>query len=89
MGLVWSCGEGGLDEVLEELSSIQDLCCCVVGMEDSFRKGICVVYIKDERVLKKCNCVLCVIFKNENMVNELIVVLCACIWLGGVKNSLI
>jgi len=78
MGLVWSCGEGGLDEVLEELSSIQDLCCCVVGMEDSFRKGVCVVYIKEERVLKKCNCVLCVIFKNGNMVKELIVVLCAC-----------
>jgi hypothetical protein len=89
MGLVWSCGEGRLDEVLEELSGIRDLCCCVVGMEDSFRKGVCVVYTKEERVLKKCNCVLCVILKNGNMVKELIVVLCACIRLGGVKNSLV
>jgi hypothetical protein len=52
MGLVWSCGEGRLDEFLEELSSIQDLCCCVVGMEESFKRGVCVMYTKKERVLK-------------------------------------
>lgn len=52
MGLVWSCGEGRLDKVLEELSSIQDLCCCVVGMEESFKRGVCVMYTKEKKVLK-------------------------------------
>jgi hypothetical protein len=58
-------------------------------MEDSFARGVCVVYTKEERVLKKCSCVLCVILKNGNMVKELIVVLCACVLLGGVESSLI
>jgi hypothetical protein len=62
---------------------------CVVGKEDYFGRGVCVVYTKEEKVLKKCDYVLCVIFKNGNMVKELIVVLCACILLGGVKNGLV
>jgi len=63
MGLVWSCGEGRLDKVLEELSSIQDLCCCVVGMEESFKRGVCVMYTKEKRVLKNI-IVYCVWFKK-------------------------
>jgi hypothetical protein len=44
-----------------------------VGMEDSLGEVCMCCNIKEERVMKKCTCVLCVIF-NGKMVEELLLV---------------
>ncbi len=42
MGLVWSCEERGLNEVLEQLLDIQNLCCCNGGF--FWEKCVCSVH---------------------------------------------